>query len=154
MTILSEPPVASGAPESAVPAKKRNMGRIVVGWVTSTDHKVIGHLYLISTFVFFLFGGVMALIIRAELAQPGPELARVRLEQAFDHLRERLQQGIPSLLRHQPAQNIGRTARWIGHDNTTWLYRVTRPWRRLRVYRGNGQQPNHARTQYMSLTQF
>src|SRR5665213_4185522 len=46
-------------------------GKIVVSWLTSTDHKVIGYMYLISSFVFFLFAGVLALIMRAELARPG-----------------------------------------------------------------------------------
>src|SRR4051794_20562977 len=40
-------------------------------WLTTTDHKVIGNLYLITSFVFFLMGGVLALIIRAELITPG-----------------------------------------------------------------------------------
>ena len=31
-------------------------------------------MYLITSFVFFLVGGVMALIIRAELAQPGNQI--------------------------------------------------------------------------------
>ncbi|MER7208653.1 cytochrome c oxidase subunit I [Streptosporangium sp. NPDC000239] len=49
-------------------------GRVVVSWLTSTDHKVIGDLYIITAFVFFLIGGVMALVIRAELAHPGLQL--------------------------------------------------------------------------------
>ncbi|MCA0328370.1 MAG: cytochrome c oxidase subunit I [Actinobacteria bacterium] len=43
----------------------------MVTWITSTDHKVIGYMYLITSFSFFIVGGVMALVIRAELAQPG-----------------------------------------------------------------------------------
>src|SRR6185503_7215533 len=35
------------------------------------DHKVIGHLYLITSFVFFLIAGIMALLMRTELARPG-----------------------------------------------------------------------------------
>ncbi|GAA3722778.1 cytochrome c oxidase subunit I [Terrabacter ginsenosidimutans] len=47
-------------------------GRVsVVAVLTTTDHKVIGNLYLGSSFVFFLLGGVMALLIRAELVAPG-----------------------------------------------------------------------------------
>ena len=42
-----------------------------VKWVTTTDHKRIGNLYFITSFLFFLLGGVMALIIRAELVAPG-----------------------------------------------------------------------------------
>jgi len=40
-------------------------------WVTTTNHKDIGSMYLWFSFVMFLVGGVMALIIRAELFQPG-----------------------------------------------------------------------------------
>jgi cytochrome c oxidase subunit 1 len=39
--------------------------------MTSTDHKVIGNLYLISSFIFFMIAGLMAMVIRAELARPG-----------------------------------------------------------------------------------
>src|SRR6476469_1437624 len=46
-------------------------GQTFVKWVTTTDHKVIGNLYFITSFVFFLLGGVMALLIRAELFAPG-----------------------------------------------------------------------------------
>lgn len=42
-----------------------------VDWLTTTDHKKIGTLYLVSAFVFFVVGGVMALMMRAELARPG-----------------------------------------------------------------------------------
>jgi cytochrome c oxidase subunit I len=40
-------------------------------WVTTTNHKDIGTLYLWFSFTMFLVGGVMALVIRAELFQPG-----------------------------------------------------------------------------------
>jgi len=39
--------------------------------ITTTDHKVIGNLYLATSFVFFLIAGVLALLIRAELWAPG-----------------------------------------------------------------------------------
>ncbi|MBA2738166.1 MAG: cbb3-type cytochrome c oxidase subunit I, partial [Nocardioidaceae bacterium] len=42
--------------------------------MSTTDHKVIGNLYFVTSFVFFLLAGVMALLIRAELAQPGTQL--------------------------------------------------------------------------------
>src|SRR6476660_3532355 len=49
-------------------------GNIIVKWITSTDHKTIGYLYLISSVLFFMLGGVMALIIRAELFEPGMQI--------------------------------------------------------------------------------
>ncbi len=49
---------------------RRPKGTVLVKWLTTTDHKLIGHLYLITSFAFFLVGGVMALLMRAELAKP------------------------------------------------------------------------------------
>lgn len=49
-------------------------GNVIVSWITSTDHKVIGYMYLISSFVWFLIGGLMALLIRAQLFAPGLEV--------------------------------------------------------------------------------
>ncbi len=40
----------------------------------NTDHKVIGVQYIVTTFVFFFIGGLMAMAIRAELAQPGTQI--------------------------------------------------------------------------------
>jgi cytochrome c oxidase subunit I len=51
--------------------KPLTKGRTVIKWVTSTDHKVIGNLYMITSFAFFILAGAMALGIRAELATPG-----------------------------------------------------------------------------------
>src|SRR4051794_11600146 len=39
--------------------------------MTTTDHKVIGHLYLVTSFVFFIIAGLMAEVMRTELARPG-----------------------------------------------------------------------------------
>ncbi|MDQ0485873.1 cytochrome c oxidase subunit 1 [Streptomyces thermodiastaticus] len=53
-------------------------------WLTTTDHKKIGTLYLVSAFVFFVVGGVMALMMRAELARPGLQImSNEQFNQAF-----------------------------------------------------------------------
>jgi cytochrome c oxidase subunit I len=43
-------------------------------WLTTTDHKKIGILYLFTTFLFLILGGVEALIMRLQLAQPDSTL--------------------------------------------------------------------------------
>ncbi|HEY1656681.1 MAG TPA: cytochrome c oxidase subunit I [Candidatus Tumulicola sp.] len=43
----------------------------MIAWLTATDHKKVGVLYLVSTFGFFCIGGLLALGIRTQLARPG-----------------------------------------------------------------------------------
>src|SRR3954469_4716474 len=42
----------------------------VMGWLTTTDHKRIGLLYLFTSLVFFAAGGVEALLMRTQLIGP------------------------------------------------------------------------------------
>ena len=51
--------------------RKEGLGQLVWSWMTTTDHKVIAKLYIWTALVFFAFGGLLALVIRAELAFPG-----------------------------------------------------------------------------------
>ena len=53
-------------------------GNVIVSWITSTDHKVIGYMYLIASVMWFMIGGLMALVIRAQLFQPGLEIIATR----------------------------------------------------------------------------
>jgi cytochrome c oxidase subunit 1 len=76
MTILNERPVA--APVAVTP-RKPSLGKVIVSWITSTDHKVIGYMYLFTSTFWFLAAGLMALVMRAELAVPG--LQFISLEQ-------------------------------------------------------------------------
>jgi cytochrome c oxidase subunit 1 len=46
----------------------------LMDWLTTVDHKKIGIMYFLFAFLFFLMGGILALIIRAELALPGLQL--------------------------------------------------------------------------------
>src|SRR5690606_32145957 len=43
-------------------------------WLFTTNHKDIGSMYLWFSFSMFLLGGTMAMVIRAELFQPGLQL--------------------------------------------------------------------------------
>ncbi|MPY92856.1 MAG: cytochrome c oxidase subunit I [Acidimicrobiia bacterium] len=42
--------------------------------MVGTDHKVIGMAYMLTAFAFYLFGGVLALLMRSELAEPGQQV--------------------------------------------------------------------------------
>ncbi|BBM68384.1 cytochrome c oxidase subunit I [Rhodothermus marinus] len=51
-----------------------NHARGLKSWLLTLDHKRIGILYLISVVFFFIVGGILALLIRAELFEPGQTL--------------------------------------------------------------------------------
>src|SRR4026208_2134941 len=46
----------------------------IMRWITTTNHKDIGTLYLWFSFIMFLTGGAMAMVIRAELFSPGLQI--------------------------------------------------------------------------------
>ena len=58
------------ATASAVHATPRSESGLW-SWITTVDHKRIGALYGVTAFILFLVGGVEALVIRLQLAQPG-----------------------------------------------------------------------------------
>src|SRR5438270_3282531 len=39
-------------------------------WLTTTDHKLIGIMYMTTAFISLVMGGIFALLIRVQLAQP------------------------------------------------------------------------------------
>jgi cytochrome c oxidase subunit 1 len=51
----------------------------LVEWLTTTDHKKIGVLYLVTTFVFFFIGGLEALTMRSQLAGPDQKVLTAAL---------------------------------------------------------------------------
>ena len=73
MSTATAPATLSPAPTTTVNGgnKVERKGNILVKWITTTDHKTIGYLYLITSFIYFCIGGVLALVIRAELFTPG-----------------------------------------------------------------------------------
>ena len=53
-------------------------------WLTTTDHKKIGIMYLVNSIVFFVAGGSLAMVVRLELAQPGMQfVSEAFYNQAF-----------------------------------------------------------------------
>ncbi|MEW2401280.1 cytochrome c oxidase subunit I [Streptomyces sp. NPDC046862] len=59
------------------------LGRRLLRWATTTDHKVIGRLYMVTAFCFFLLAGLMAIAMRAELTRPGLQFMN---EQTYNQL--------------------------------------------------------------------
>jgi cytochrome c oxidase subunit 1 len=66
MTVTTVPPVADAGPPPAVEPVPG-----LLGWITTTDHKRIGILYVVTALAYFAVGGVLAMLMRAELAEPG-----------------------------------------------------------------------------------
>jgi cytochrome c oxidase subunit I len=53
---------------------QKTLGQRISHYLTTTDHKLIGKMYLATSFAFFLVAGLMAMLIRAELAYPGQQV--------------------------------------------------------------------------------
>ena len=69
-TLSPTRPLADTPPEC--PRRGRRLLRIL----TSTDHKVIGNLYFVTTFAFLMVGGLLAMLIRLELFSPGLQVVQ------------------------------------------------------------------------------
>jgi cytochrome c oxidase subunit 1 len=67
------------APRTAVDWQR---GR-VTSWLTTTDHKRIGILYIATSLVFFGAGGILALLMRAQLATPNEHIVT---QNSYDEL--------------------------------------------------------------------
>src|SRR5881398_1025549 len=68
-TVSAPSTTAKAAPQlTAHEARREPTGW--TSWITTTDHKRIGIMYLVATFAFFLIGGVEALMMRLQLGAP------------------------------------------------------------------------------------
>jgi cytochrome c oxidase subunit 1 len=70
-TIETRPELIPELTPARRPAVERPYRTTVFEWLTTTDHKKIGILYMVNSTLFFVLGGLLALYIRTELAQPG-----------------------------------------------------------------------------------
>jgi len=52
-------------------------------WLTSVDHKSIARRYIVTAFVFLILGGILALVMRFQLAQPEQQLLSPDLYNQF-----------------------------------------------------------------------
>jgi cytochrome c oxidase subunit I len=81
MTKIEEPGASPSEPTGPQPITARPFpvhsaakGSMLGQVLRTTDPKVIGRMYLVTSLVFFAIGGVMALLMRIELARPGRQL--------------------------------------------------------------------------------
>jgi len=78
LTTTAEPAAgAPGGPEPIVarpyPVHETTKGSLLSSMLRTTDHKVIGRMYMVTSLLFFAVGGILALLMRAELARPGDQ---------------------------------------------------------------------------------
>ncbi|MCU1645346.1 MAG: Cytochrome-c oxidase [Nocardia sp.] len=71
MTAVEPQPVREVEAARPYPQRVGPKGSFIYKMVTTTDPKVLGVMYLVTAMSFFLIGGLMALLMRAELARPG-----------------------------------------------------------------------------------
>ncbi|MHC1557891.1 aa3-type cytochrome oxidase subunit I [Actinomycetospora sp. C-140] len=71
---MPTPVVPAPAPS---PPRRRSRGSAFAHYLRTTDPKDIAILYLVTSFAFFMTGGLMALLMRGELAQPGLQVLSV-----------------------------------------------------------------------------
>jgi cytochrome c oxidase subunit I+III len=55
----------------------------LLGWLTTTNHKDIGLMFIVTAFVFFLLAGVLALLVRVQLAHPESQFLNPDLYNQF-----------------------------------------------------------------------
>ena len=82
MTTYATRPLESASPGLDMRNRESQLrptskGQTIRKLLTTTDHKTIGHMYLVTSFAWFLFAGILALFIRAELTRPGLQFMSV-----------------------------------------------------------------------------
>ncbi|MCS3879922.1 cytochrome c oxidase subunit I [Gordonia amarae] len=83
MTAVDQP-ATQVAPVRPFPERYQPKGSFFYKLITTTDHKLIGMMYITTCFAFFLVGGLMALLMRGELAHPGMQfLSTEQFNQLF-----------------------------------------------------------------------
>ncbi|AVM64819.1 cytochrome c oxidase subunit I [Dietzia cinnamea] len=84
MTAVAPKPVHELDHPPGEPTGNSRPGSFVWKMLTTTDHKMLGIMYIVLCFIFFFIGGLMALLIRAELFFPGMQfLSNEQFNQLF-----------------------------------------------------------------------
>jgi len=71
------------AARADVTVGRKPLGQQLVRIMTTTDHKLIGKMYLVTSFIWFMVGGLLAMLIRSELAYPGQQVVN---EETYNQL--------------------------------------------------------------------
>ena len=78
------PPLGELEASRPYPARTGPKGNLIYKLITTTDHKLIGIMYVVTCFIFFFIGGLLALLMRTELAAPGLQfLSNEQFNQLF-----------------------------------------------------------------------
>ncbi|GAB4583017.1 cytochrome c oxidase subunit I [Nocardia sp. IFM 10818] len=84
VTAVAPKPQSGLEPTRPYPPRLGPKGSFIYKCVTTTDPKVLGVMYLTTAISFFMIGGLMALLMRAELARPGMQfLSTEQFNQLF-----------------------------------------------------------------------
>ena len=78
------PPLGELEASRPYPPRTGPKGNLIYRLITTTDHKLIGIMYVVACFIFFFIGGLLALLMRTELAAPGLQfLSNEQFNQLF-----------------------------------------------------------------------
>ncbi|CAM5282928.1 hypothetical protein SVIOM74S_08000 [Streptomyces violarus] len=70
---ISQPVETDAADQDELPVRLKEPGNVVIKSIAHHGPpRRIGTLYLVTSFAFFCVGGLLALVMRAELARPAP----------------------------------------------------------------------------------
>jgi len=82
MATITRPGVSLAPPPTYAPGK--SAGAVIWDWMTTVDHKKIGVMYIFLGVIYFIVGGLEALLIRVQLATPnGKLLTPTQYDQVF-----------------------------------------------------------------------
>ncbi|MDQ6833605.1 MAG: cbb3-type cytochrome c oxidase subunit I, partial [Chloroflexota bacterium] len=82
MATITRPGVSIAPPPTYAPGK--SAGAVIWDWMTTVDHKKIGIMYVFLGVIYFIVGGLEALLIRVQLAKPnGTLLTPSQYDQVF-----------------------------------------------------------------------
>ena len=84
MATVTRPGISIAPAPQPTYAPRKSAGAVIWDWMTTVDHKKIGTMYIFLGVIYFIVGGIEALLIRAQLATPnGKVLTPTQYDQVF-----------------------------------------------------------------------